>query len=104
MRRPGISAEGSARRIGQRPQPHCISPILLDATLAVREAVLHGAGLSVLPDCAIAQDLAAGRPIPVLPAGGIHAVFPSARFLPAKLRAFVEMLMERTAGQEVVRF
>lgn len=72
--------------------------IFLDATLAVREAVREGAGLSVLPDYAIADDLATGRLIQVLPewslpTGGIHAVFPSARFRPAKVRAFVDLLL-----------
>lgn len=71
--------------------------IFLDATLAVREAVFQGAGLSVLPDFAIADDLATGRLIHVLPqwqlpSGGIHAVFPAARFRPAKVRAFVDLL------------
>lgn len=79
--------------------------IFLDTTLAVREAVREGAGLSVLPDYAIADDLATGRLIQVLPqwtlpAGGIHAVFPSARFRPVKVRAFVEML----ASQEKQRY
>lgn len=81
--------------------------IFLDTTLAVREAVRHGAGLSVLPDYAIGDDLAAGRLIPVwpqwrLPAGGIHAVFPTARFRPVKVRSFVEVLAsqerQRAAG------
>ncbi|MGC4076690.1 MAG: LysR family transcriptional regulator [Rubrivivax sp.] len=75
----------------------------IDATLAVREAVRCGAGLSVLPDYAVAEDLAAGRLIQVLPqwglpAGGIHAVFPTARFRPAKVRAFVSLLQEITAA------
>ncbi len=35
------------------------------------------------------QDIAA------LPSGGIHAVFPAARFRPAKVRAFVELMQER---------
>lgn len=74
----------------------------MDATLAVREAVLHGAGLSVLPDYVVAGDLAAGRltqvlPEWALPSGGIHAVFPTARFRPAKVRAFVDLLQEITA-------
>ena len=74
--------------------------IFLDATLAVREAVCQGAGLSVLPDYAIADELAAGRLIQVLPqwrlpSGGIHAVFPAARFRPAKVRAFVDLLANR---------
>ncbi len=73
--------------------------IFLDATLAVREAVCAGAGLSVLPDYVIADDLVSGRLIQVLPqwalpSGGIHAVFPAARFRPAKVRAFVDLLVE----------
>ena len=74
--------------------------VFLDATLAVREAVCHGMGLSVLPDYAVADDLAAGRLIHVLPqwrlpSGGIHAVFPAARFRPAKVKAFVDLLAAR---------
>lgn len=80
--------------------------IHLDATLAVREAVRQGAGLSVLPDFAVADDLAAGRLIQVLPAwglpsGGIHAVFPAARFRPGKVRAFVDLMVERAAAAAV---
>lgn len=79
------------------------SVMSMDATLAVREAVRHGAGLSVLPDFAVEEDLAAGRLIHVLPqwglpSGGIHAVFPAARFRPAKVRAFVELMQERSLG------
>lgn len=79
--------------------------IFFDATLAVREAVREGAGLSVLPDYAIGEDLATGRLLQVLPkwslpSGGIHAVFPSARFRPVKVRAFVDVLM----GQEEKRY
>ena len=74
--------------------------IFFDATLAVREAVREGAGLSVLPDYAVNDDLATGRLIQVLPhwslpSGGIHAVFPSARFRPIKVRAFVDVLMSQ---------
>ncbi|MDM0119424.1 LysR family transcriptional regulator [Variovorax arabinosiphilus] len=83
---------------------HVQASIFLDATLAVREAVCQGAGLSVLPDYAVAADLAAGRLIEVLPrwrlpSGGIHAVFPAARFRPAKVRAFVDLLAEREASR-----
>lgn len=81
--------------------------IHLDATLAVREAVREGAGLSVLPDFAVADDLREGRLIAVLPdwglpAGGIHAVFPAARFRPGKVRAFVDLMIERAALSESV--
>jgi DNA-binding transcriptional LysR family regulator len=77
------------------------SSISIDTTLAVREAVLQGAGLSVLPDYVIEADLAAGRLLRVLPdwslpSGGIHAVFPAARFRPAKVQAFVKLLTGET--------
>ena len=85
----------------QGAQSVAVHPVIsLDATLAVREAVREGAGLSVLPDYAVAEDLDAGRLLRVLapwslPSGGIHAVFPAARFRPAKVKAFVDLLMER---------
>ncbi|MBY6263161.1 LysR family transcriptional regulator [Azospirillum sp. 412522] len=74
--------------------------IAFDATFAVREAVRLGAGLSVLPDYCVADDLASGRLVHILPgwtlpSGGIHAVFPAARFRPTKVRAFLDLLTER---------
>jgi DNA-binding transcriptional LysR family regulator len=78
--------------------------VSVDATLAVHAAVLAGAGLSVLPDYLIAADLFSERLIHVLPewelpSGGIHAVFPTARYRPAKVSAFAGMLIaaERAA-------
>lgn len=88
------------------PQSVDVQPgIFLDATLAVREAVCQGAGISVLPDYVVADDLAAGRLLHVLPqwqlpSGGIHTVFPATRFRPAKVRAFVELLLELNAQQQ----
>lgn len=88
-----------SRNETERQQVTVQASVFLDATLAVRAAVCHGMGLSVLPDYAVADDLAAGRLIQVLPqwrlpSGGIHAVFPAARFRPAKVRAFVDLLAE----------
>ncbi|MCS4279021.1 LysR family transcriptional regulator [Stenotrophomonas rhizophila] len=78
---------------------------LLDATLAVREAVLQGIGLAVLPDFAVEGEIASGRLLHVLPqwrlpSGGIHAVFPAARFRPAKVRAFVDLLVAAERDRE----
>lgn len=75
------------------------STIAIDATPAVHAAVLGGAGLSVLPDYAVARDVASGRLCHVRPdwklrSGGIHAVFPAARFRPAKVSRFVDLLLE----------
>jgi DNA-binding transcriptional LysR family regulator len=84
-----------ARGEAERQQVTVHPSICLNATLAIREAVCQGVGLSVLPDHAVATELAAGRLIHVLPqwslpSGGIHAVFPTARFRPAKVRQFVD--------------
>lgn len=81
--------------------------IFLDTTMAVHTAVCAGAGLSVLPDYSVADDLASGRLLQVLPqwslpSGGIHAVFPVARFRSAKVRAFVEVLVEQEGSRSGV--
>jgi DNA-binding transcriptional LysR family regulator len=69
----------------------------IDATPAVLAATLAGGGLSVLPDFLVARPLQAGTLVQVLPdwslpSGGIHAVYPAARFRPPKVTAFVAML------------
>lgn len=69
----------------------------VDATPAAHAAVLASAGLSVLPDFLAGADLATGRLTEVLPqwqlrGGGIHAVLPAARYRPAKVSRFLEMM------------
>ncbi len=71
--------------------------IAIDATPGVLAAVKAGGGLSILPDFLVAEYLANGRLIHALPAwklpsGGIYTVYPTARFRPPKVTAFVEML------------
>ncbi len=83
---------------GQRAV-HMRSMITIDATPAVHAAVLAGAGLSVLPDYLVAADVAAGRlqhvrPEWTLRSGGIHALFPPARFRPPKVSRFIELLLQ----------
>lgn len=92
----------------ERSTVNAHASIFLDTTLAVREAVREGAGLSVLPDYAIGDDLATGRLITVLPqwglpTGGIHAVFPSARFRPVKVRSFVEVLANKEKQRYAIK-
>ena len=82
------------------------STIATDATPAVLAAVLAGAGLSVLPDYVVAQDVASGRLCHVRPdwklrSGGIHVVFPPARFRPTKVSRFVDLLLESECARTV---
>jgi DNA-binding transcriptional LysR family regulator len=73
--------------------------LAINATPAVLAAALVGGGLAVLPDFQVAEHLASGQlmhilPAWTLPAGGIHVVYPTARFRPPKVSAFVAMLVE----------
>lgn len=61
----------------------------------LRDAVVRGLGIAVLPAFVVAQDLADGRLVRILPKEQpeddiIYAVFPRTRFTSNKLRAFVE--------------
>jgi DNA-binding transcriptional LysR family regulator len=76
----------------------------IDANPGVHAATLAGVGASVLPDYLVARHVAAGQLMRVLPewklrSGGIHAVFPAARFRPAKVSRFVELLLESEAAR-----
>jgi DNA-binding transcriptional LysR family regulator len=67
-------------------------------------AALAGLGVVVLPCFLCGPHLAAGRLEPVLadwmpPPTGIHAVYPHGRHLSAKVRAFVDFLVERFGTQ-----
>jgi DNA-binding transcriptional LysR family regulator len=80
------------------------SALAIDTTPAVLAAVQGGGGLSVLPDFLVGELLAGGQLIEVLPAwhlpaGGIHAVYPAARFRPAKVTTFLAMLAAAEAAR-----
>jgi DNA-binding transcriptional LysR family regulator len=69
-----------------------------DKTPTSYACMLAGVGISVFPDYMVDADIRAGTvtrlfPDWTLPQGGIHAVFPPARFRPAKVRAFLDMLV-----------
>lgn len=88
------SSRGEQRTVQTR------ATLSIDATPAVHAAVHLGAGLSVLPDYLVGEDVAAGRLVHVLPtwklpAGGIHAVFQTPRFRPTKVSAFIALLTEQ---------
>lgn len=85
----------------ERRNVHMQASISIDTTPAVLRAVLAGAGLSVLPDYLVADDIKAGRLLHVLPewqlpSGGIYAVYPASRFRSPKITAFVDMLTTAT--------
>ncbi|MFN3584358.1 LysR family transcriptional regulator [Phenylobacterium sp.] len=71
---------------------------------ACAAAAVAGFGLTRTPAFAVADDLRAGRLVPVLcnhepELVHVHAVYPHARHLAAKVRAFVDFLAARYAGE-----
>ena len=75
-----------------------LNPVVVcDKSPAAYACVLAGIGLGIFPGLCGREDIVRGRLVRIfaawtLPTGGIHAVFPPARFRPAKVRAFVELL------------
>jgi DNA-binding transcriptional LysR family regulator len=75
-------------------------PIRADNGDMLRLAALSGAGLIFQPRFIVADDLEAGRLVQVLPDYtsaelGIYVVYPSRKHLSAKVRTFVDFLVER---------
>ena len=101
-------ARAEAAGSGEQRSVRFSSSIAISATLGVLEAVRGGMGASVLPDFVIANDLAAGRLIHLMPrwqleSGGIHAVVPATRFRPARVSAFIDILAEQERGRKLVK-
>ncbi|MGP2493698.1 LysR family transcriptional regulator [Mesorhizobium sp. PUT5] len=74
-------------------------PIEVNSPIAARAAAVAGLGFAVLPDFIAAPEIASGRLMPVLDdrilqGGGIFAVYPHRRYLPAKVRVLVDFLAQ----------
>ncbi|WP_438028268.1 LysR family transcriptional regulator [Sorangium sp. So ce233] len=74
-------------------------PLAVDELSFARRAVLSGVGVGLLPSFMCAREVARGRLVRVLPshvASGapLHLVYPSARYLPHRVAAFRDFLVE----------
>ena len=74
-------------------------PIEVNSPMAARAAGVAGLGFAILPDFIAAPDIETGELVPVLDdrmpkGGGIFAVYPHRRYLPAKVRVFVDFLVQ----------
>ncbi len=78
--------------------------LVTDSPDALHALVAAGAGITVLSEQQVAEDLKRGRLVRLLadwslPTGGIFAVYPPGRHIPANARAFVEFCRTRLAAQ-----
>jgi len=88
--------EGPQGQMVHRP----LGPLQTNSSEVVREAVIGGVGIALRSTWDIGTELADGRLVQVLPAYegsrnvAIHAVYASRRFLPAKVRLFIDYLAD----------
>jgi DNA-binding transcriptional LysR family regulator len=78
-------------------------PLHSNNSFVLLSACRQAAGIGLLPASVAGADVRAGALRHVLPGWasveqGIYAVFPSARFIPAKVRAFVDFISARLRG------
>ncbi len=93
--------DGNGREITVRVKG-CIRSDNADVVL---EAALAGGGLVLAPAWQVRPHVAAGRLVPVLrefeqPPAPIHALYPHARLLSAKVRSFVDFLVENWRDED----
>ena len=91
-------SDGRITSVSLRPQLYANSAGMMKA------ACLAGVGVAVLPGFSCADELASGALVRCLPDykltpdRGIYAVYPHRRFLPAKVRSFIDLLEEHLKG------
>ncbi|MBN8938355.1 MAG: LysR family transcriptional regulator [Rhizobiales bacterium] len=78
----------------------------VSSSLAVRDALRAGVGLSLIPKLYVREDLEQGRLRSVLDDWSpvetrVYAVYPSRRFVDAKLRAFLDFLVDELSDGPV---
>lgn len=76
----------------------------VDNSFAVRDAVVRGLGVGLLPLLVAREALADGRLVRVLPEWStpkapVHAVYPSNRYLSPNVRAFIDLALERLPAE-----
>ncbi len=80
------------------------SRLRLDSGEALRDAAVAGLGIAYLPGFLVDEDLASGRLEALLPSCEpvdvpIMAIYPSKRHLPAKVRRFIDLMVERWSAK-----
>ncbi|KWC36642.1 LysR family transcriptional regulator [Burkholderia ubonensis] len=91
---------------GGKAAVRCTAHVVSNTATACRAIALAGGGFGLLTDFSIADDVAAGRLVRLLPGwrsppAGIHAIFPSTRLPSPKVRAFIEAMREKIGAAPV---
>jgi len=86
-------------RNGQKLQMDLRVRLALNETAAIKQAVLLGLGIGFISEWLIQEELASGALVPVLSTwcpsfGGLRLYYSGRRFVPARLRALIELIHE----------
>ncbi len=93
-------------RSNQRAVLRLRAAIRTHSGIAAREFVLCGAGLALLPDYAVSNDIASGRMVQILPAWReeyerpVSAIFPNRDLIPTRVRLLIEFLRQAFAQKQ----
>ncbi|OZI72764.1 MULTISPECIES: LysR family transcriptional regulator [Bordetella] len=103
----GHADEWVFERAGQSVRVAIRGRYRVNSSLAVRDALRAGFGVSLIPLTYVRQDLAEGRLRTVLDDWSmvgtyIYAVYPSRRHVAAKVRAFVEFIVDELAQHPAI--
>ncbi len=85
---------------GETCTVHVSGRFRTNSTLALRSLLLAGAGIGVLAEFLVGEDIRQGRLVRLLPAwdvgdAGIYAVYRDREYMPAKTRVFIDFLATR---------
>jgi DNA-binding transcriptional LysR family regulator len=99
----GHPYEWEFRRDGHSVRIPIAGRYKVTSSLAVRDALRAGFGLSLIPWIYVREDIETGRLQTVLdewsaPELSVYAVYPSRRYVVAKVRAFVDFLVEELSA------
>ncbi|WP_305821085.1 LysR family transcriptional regulator [Massilia brevitalea] len=83
------------------------SALAANSSVALHLAMLRGGGIALLPTYVVGEDLRSGAAVPVLPAlapqgfsgDQLYAVYLENRFLPPKVRVFIDYLVDAFSQQ-----
>lgn len=97
-------SEWSFTKQGEEEVVRATGNYLVNNGEALREVLLRGMGIGRAPTFIVGSDIAAGRLVQVLPdyrmpTKALYALFPERQHLPAKVRVFIDFVVERLGGE-----
>ena len=103
----GPGATWNFEHDGALVQLRPVAAVAINSSQPLREAMLGGAGIALLSTFVVGEDIRSGRALQILPSARpvgmfgshLYAVYLQNRFLPQKVRVFIDYLLEKMGEQ-----